>query len=65
LLTDRINTSRDLRSVLNKTIKPYIGMAKLKLFQLEDDKGGAKSLLPAYLREKRRQEEQIQNRNLR
>jgi hypothetical protein len=40
-------------------------MAKLKLFQLEDDKGGAKSLLPAYLREKRRQEEQIQNRNLR
>ena len=65
LLTDRINTSRDLRSVLNKVIKPYIGAAKLKLFQLEDDKGGAKSLLPAYLREKRRQELQIQNRNLR
>ena len=65
LLTDRINTSRDLRSVLNKVIKPYIGTAKLKLFQLEDDQGGAKSLLPAYLKEKRRQELQIQNRNLR
>ena len=65
LLTDRINTSRDLRSVLNKVIKPYIGTAKLKLFQLEDDQGGAKSLLPAYLKEKKRQELQIQNRNLR
>ena len=30
-----------LRSLLNKTITPYIGAAKLKLFNLEDEKGGA------------------------
>ena len=65
VLTDRVNTSRDLRSSLNQIITPYIGAAKLKLFQLEDDKGGAKSLLPAYIREKRRQDQQRKNRNVR
>ena len=61
LLTDRINTSSTLRKFLNQIITPYIGQAKLKLFNLEDEKGGAKSKLPAYLREKRRQSESMQN----
>ena len=61
LLTDRTNTSSALRSLLNKTITPYIGTAKLKLFNLEDEKGGAKSKLPAYIREKERQSESMQN----
>ena len=65
VLTDRANTSRDLRAVLRKIITPYIGIAKLKLFNLEDEKGGAKSLLPAYLREKERQKKQVQSRGSR
>ena len=65
VLTDRANTSRDLRAVLRKIISPYIGIAKLKLFNLEDEKGGAKSLLPAYLREKERQKKQVQSRGSR
>ena len=62
VLTDRVNTSRDLKAVLRKIITPYIGTAKLKLFELEDEKGGAKSKLPAYIREKKRQQEQVQSR---
>ena len=65
VLTDRANTSRDLRAALRKIITPYIGTAKLKLFELEDEQGGAKSLLPAYLREKKRQQQQVQNRGSR
>ena len=61
LLTDRINTSSELKNLLKQIINPYIGAAKLKLFNLEDDKGGAKSLLPAYLFEKKRQEKSILN----
>ena len=61
LLTDRINTSSELRKLLNQIITPYVGAAKLKLFNLEDEKGGAKSLLPAYLYEKKRQEKSILN----
>ena len=65
LLTDRTNTSSALRSLLNKTITPYIGAAKLKLFNLEDEKGGAKSKLPAYIREKDRQKRSIINKFVR
>ena len=65
LLTDRKGTSSTLRSLLNKTITPYIGAAKLKLFNLEDEKGGAKSKLPAYIREKDRQKKSIINRFVR
>ena len=65
LLTDRTNTSSTLRSLLNKTITPYIGAAKLKLFNLEDEKGGAKSKLPAYIREKDRQKKSIINKFVR
>jgi hypothetical protein len=65
VLTDRVNTSRDLKAVLRKIITPYIGTAKLKLFELEDEKGGAKSKLPAYLREKKRQQQQVQSRGSR
>ena len=62
VLTSRENSVKDLRKLLRQIITPYIGQAKLQLFQLEDDKGGAKSLLPAYLREKRRQKLDLQNR---
>ena len=65
VLTDRVNTSRDLRAVLRKIITPYIGTAKLKLFQLEDEQGGAKSKAPAYIKEKKRQELQVQSRGSR
>jgi len=61
LLSDKINTSSTLRKFLNQMITPYIGAAKLKLFNLEDEKGGAKSKLPAYIREKQRQSESMQN----
>ena len=61
LLSDKINTSSTLRKFLNQMITPYIGAAKLKLFNLEDEKGGAKSKLPAYIREKERQSESMQN----
>jgi hypothetical protein len=61
LLSDKINTSSTLRKFLNQIITPYIGQAKLKLFNLEDEKGGAKSKLPAYIREKQRQSESMQN----
>ena len=62
VLTSRENSVKDLRKLLRQIITPYIGQAKLQLFQLEDDKGGAKSLLPAYLREKKRQKLDLQNR---
>jgi len=62
VLTSRENSVKDLRKLLREIITPYIGQAKLQLFQLEDDKGGAKSLLPAYLKEKRRQKLDLQNR---
>ena len=62
VLTSRENSVKDLRKLLREIITPYIGQAKLQLFQLEDDKGGAKSLLPAYLREKKRQKLDLQNR---
>ena len=65
VLTDRVNTSRDLRAALRKIITPYIGTAKLKLFQLEDEQGGAKSKAPAYIKEKKRQELQVQSRGSR
>ena len=62
VLIDRANTSSELRKNLRKIINPYITAAKLKLFNLEDEKGGAKSLLPAYVREKKRQKESLLNR---
>jgi len=62
VLTSRENSVRDLRKLLREIITPYIGQAKLQLFQLEDEKGGAKSKLPAYLREKKRQKLDLQNR---
>jgi len=62
VLTSRENSVKDLRKLLRQIITPYIGQAKLQLFQLEDEKGGAKSLLPAYLREKKRQKLDLQNR---
>ena len=62
VLTSRENSVKDLRKLLREIITPYIGQAKLQLFQLEDEKGGAKSKLPAYLKEKRRQKLDLQNR---
>ena len=52
----------ELKKNLRKIINPYITAAKLKLFNLEDEKGGAKSLLPAYVREKKRQKDSLLNR---
>ena len=62
VLTSRSNSVKDLRKLIRDIVNPYIAEAKLLLFQLEDKKGGAKSLLPAYLREKRRQALEVESR---
>ena len=53
------NLSRDHLDY-HKTFQNYFN-SKLILFNLEDEKGGAKSKLPAYIREKERQSESMQN----
>ncbi len=62
VLTSRSNSVKDLRKLIRDIVNPYIAESKLLLFQLEDKKGGAKSLLPAYLREKRRQALEVESR---
>ena len=62
LVTDRVKTGTELRTLINDIAQPYIKRAKLKLFELPDSEGGAASLFPAYVRERRRQQLSLQDR---